>query len=237
MRSKGKLYLIPNILAPNTAEMVIAPQVKEIIKNTHYYLAENIRTARRYISSLNLEINISTLHFEVLDKRTQEKEMAALAAPLLSGHDLGIVSEAGCPGIADPGALAVSYAHKKSIQVVPISGPSSLFLALMASGFSGQKFTFHGYLPIDRKERINAFKQLESQAKKDGSTQLFMETPFRNQKLLEDLLAHLLPDTPLCIAKNLTGADEMVRTLTVAEWKKSMPDLHKVPTVFLLGRN
>ncbi len=237
MRSKGKLYLIPNILAPDTADRVISPQVKEIISHTTHYLAENLRTARRYISSLSLGINISELQFEVLDKRTQAKEMEMLAAPLFSGQDLGIISEAGCPGIADPGALAVAYAHKKGIQVVPLSGPSSLFLALMASGFSGQQFSFHGYLPIDRKERVNALRQLENQVVREGSTQLFMETPFRNQKLLEDMLSNLQPGTQLCIAKNLTGADEMVRTLTVAEWKKTLPDLHKVPTVFLLGRN
>ncbi|WP_114752434.1 SAM-dependent methyltransferase [Pleomorphovibrio marinus] len=236
MQSTGKLYLIPNILAAETAGFVIAPQVKEIISATSYYLVENLRTARRYISSLKLGLDISNLHFEILDKRTSDAEIATLASPLLSGHDMGVLSEAGCPGIADPGAKAVAFAHKKNIQVVPLSGPSSLFLALMASGFNGQSFVFHGYLPIERKERVNAMKQLEQNLTKEGSTQMFMETPFRNQRLLEDILLHLHPSTLLCIAKNLTAADEMVQTKSIADWKKLPPDLHKIPTVFLLGR-
>jgi 16S rRNA (cytidine1402-2'-O)-methyltransferase len=237
MQSTGKLYLIPNLLASGTAESVVSPQVREIISHTTFYLAENLRTARRYISSLKLGVDIGSLQFDILDKRTSEAEVVTLASPLLSGHDMGVISEAGCPGIADPGAKAVAFAHKNKIQVVPLSGPSSLFLALMASGFNGQSFTFHGYLPIDRKERLNALKHLENTVTKGGSTQLFMETPFRNQRLLEDILIHLHPATLLCIAKNLTAADEMVQTKSIADWKKLPPDLHKIPTVFLLGRH
>ena len=149
---QGKLFLIPNVLAENTAHWVISPQVQDVIAHTRIFLVENPRSARRYISSLKLGINIEELHMEVLDKDTPPEQVSRLMMPLLNGADIGVISEAGCPGIADPGALAVAYAHQKGIQVVPISGPSSMFLALMGSGFSGQSFAFHGYLPIDKKE-------------------------------------------------------------------------------------
>jgi 16S rRNA (cytidine1402-2'-O)-methyltransferase len=154
--------------------------------------------------------------------------------PLLNGSDIGVISEAGCPGIADPGALAVAYAHQKGIQVVPLSGPSSMFLALMGSGFSGQSFAFHGYLPIDKKERATTLKKLEQESLREKRAQLFMETPFRNNQLLADALATLSSQTKLCIAKNLTAADELIQTKTIADWKNHPLDLHKVPTVFIL---
>lgn len=235
MASKGKLYLIPNVLAEGTAADVISPQVKEVISRTRYFLAENFRTTRRYISSLKLGVDLDQVHMELLDKKTPIPTVEKLLAPAMNGEDVGIISEAGCPGIADPGAVAVAVAHRKGIQVVPLSGPSSMFMALMASGFNGQVFTFHGYLPIEKKDRIAALKSLESQSKKDKGTQMFMETPFRNQKLLEDLVQHLHPDTLLCIAANITAKDEFIRTLKVADWKKCLPDIHKIPTVFLLS--
>ena len=154
--------------------------------------------------------------------------------PLLKGIDIGVISEAGCPGIADPGALAVAYAHQNGIQVVPISGPSSMFLALMGYGFSGQSFAFHGYLPIDKKERASTLKKLELESLREKRAQLFMETPFRNNQLLADALSTLAPHTKLCIAKNLTAADELIQTKTIADWKKHPLDLHKVPAVFIL---
>ena len=171
---------------------------------------------------------------EILDKNTTPESSTRLLQPLFKGADVGIISEAGCPGIADPGALAVAHAHARGIQVVPLSGPSSMFLALMGSGFSGQSFAFHGYLPIDKKERNQALRKLEAESAKEHRAQIFMETPFRNNQLLEDALAALSPQTKLCIAKNLTAADELIQTKTISDWKKNPIDLHKIPTVFIL---
>lgn len=231
---KGKLFLIPNVLAENTANEVISPQIKEVVKNTKVYLVENLRTARRYISSLKLGVNIEEIHMEILDKKTKPEMINRLMQPLLNGADMGIISEAGCPGIADPGALAVAHAHVKGIQVVPLSGPSSMFLALMGSGFSGQSFAFHGYLPIDRKDRAAALKALETESLREKRAQIFMETPFRNNQMLEDCLRTLSSNTKLCIAKNITAKDELILTKTIGEWKKLPIDLHKIPTVFIL---
>lgn len=231
---KGKLFLIPTVLADDTAAQVISPQVREVILHTKFFLVENLRTARRYISSLKLGLTIDDISLELLDKDTPSQQLVSLMEPLLSGEDMGIISEAGCPGIADPGALAVAYAHQKGIQVVPLAGPSSLFLALMGSGFSGQSFAFHGYLPIDKKDRVAALKRLEQESHREKRAQLFMETPFRNNQLLADALQTLSPYTQLCIAKNLTAADEMIQSKSVAAWKLNAPDLHKVPTVFIL---
>jgi 16S rRNA (cytidine1402-2'-O)-methyltransferase len=231
---KGKLFMIPTVLAENTAHLVISPQVQEVISHTKIFLVENPRSARRFISSLKLGINIEELQLEVLDKDTPPEQVSRLMMPLLNGADIGVISEAGCPGIADPGALAVAYAHQKDIQVVPISGPSSMFLALMGSGFSGQSFAFHGYLPIDKKERAASLKKLEQESVREKRAQLFMETPFRNNQFLADALASLSPQTKLCIAKNLTAADELIQTKTIADWKNHPLDLHKVPTVFIL---
>jgi 16S rRNA (cytidine1402-2'-O)-methyltransferase len=231
---KGKLFMIPTVLAENTAHWVISPQVQEVIANTKIFLVENPRSARRYISSLKLGINIEELQLEVLDKDTPPEQVSRLMMPLLNGADIGVISEAGCPGIADPGSLAVAFAHQKGIQVVPLSGPSSMFMALMGSGFSGQSFAFHGYLPIDKKERAAALKKLEQESVREKRAQLFMETPFRNNQLLADALASLSPQTKLCIAKNLTAADELIQTKTIADWKNHPLDLHKVPTVFIL---
>jgi 16S rRNA (cytidine1402-2'-O)-methyltransferase len=232
--SKGKLFLIPTVLAENTADKVISPQVKETVKNLSYFLVENTRTARRYISSLRLGLNIEELRFEILDKSTKGAELERIMKPLFEGQDVGVMSEAGCPGIADPGSAAAAYAHGKGIKVVPLSGPSSMFLALMGSGFNGQSFAFHGYLPIEKKDRILAIKNLETESAKNNRTQIFMETPFRNNHLMEDLKSTLHPDTKLCIAKNITGPDEMILTKPISEWRKSQLDLHKIPVVFVL---
>ncbi|SDD67256.1 16S rRNA (cytidine1402-2'-O)-methyltransferase [Algoriphagus faecimaris] len=231
---QGKLFLIPNILAENTADQVITPQVREVIAHTKVFLVENLRTARRYISSLKLGVNLEEVHMEILDKNTPPESINRLLQPLFKGADVGILSEAGCPGIADPGALAVAHAHTRGIQVVPLSGPSSMFLALMGSGFSGQSFAFHGYLPIDKKERAAALKKLEAESLREKRAQIFMETPFRNNQLLEDLIRTLSPQTKLCIAKNITARDELIQTKPIQDWKKSPIDLHKIPTVFIL---
>lgn len=160
--TKGKLFLIPSPLAENTADTVISPQIKEIIKNTSYFLVENVRTARRFISSLRLGLTIEELDFQILDKKTRPAELEKIIQPIFEGKDIGVISEAGCPGIADPGAIAVTYAHAKGIQVIPLSGPSSMFLALMGSGFNGQSFTFHGYLPIQKKRKSSGHKNTGS---------------------------------------------------------------------------
>lgn len=235
MKAKGILYLIPNVLVLETGPEIMAPVVKNVLSATSYYLVEDFRTARRYISSLKLGINLEEVQMEKLDKKTPDPQVRKLLEPALNGQDVGILSEAGCPGIADPGAKAVAWAHRLGIRVVPLPGPSSMFLALMGSGFNGQAFTFNGYLPIDRKARIVAIKELEKSALQQKVTQLFMETPFRNNRLLEDLLEQLDGRTELCIASELTGEGESIRTKKVADWRKDRPDLHKIPAVFLIG--
>jgi 16S rRNA (cytidine1402-2'-O)-methyltransferase len=233
-KNKGKIFLIPTVIASATENNVITRQVKEVIQNTNYYLCENIRTSRRFISELRLGIDIEKLNFEELDKDTEEPSIKTLLKPVLEGSDIGIMSEAGCPGIADPGSLAVKIAHSLNIQVVPLTGPSSIFLALMASGFNGQSFIFHGYVPIEEKERINFIKKLEKSAFQK-QTQIFMDTPYRNDKLFDSLINHLDPRTYLCVAKNITAADEEIYSRTVKDWKQiNKPSLHKVPVIFLI---
>ena len=234
MSQKGVLYLIPSVIAENTEKQVLSPQILEVCFHTKIFLAENIRTARRFISSLGMGISIPDLQFFVLDKNTPDQEVPELLQAVLNGNDVGVISEAGCPGVADPGARAVAWAHKHEVRVVPLVGPSSILLALMASGFSGQSFAFHGYIPVKGPERVQAIKQLEREAK-GGQTQIFMETPYRNNQLLADILQHCHGASRLCIARGVTGEQEFIKTLPVAGWKKAQPDLHKIPTIFLLG--
>ena len=231
----GQLFLIPSVIAPTSAGRVLPPQVLEVLGRLDYFLVENLRTSRRFISTLKLGRPIDQLHFEVLDKRTPPQELTTLMAPLREGKDVGILSEAGCPGVADPGALAVAYAHQHNITVVPLVGPSSFLLALMASGFSGQSFTFRGYLPIDKAARQKAIQQLEKEARQHRQTQIFMETPYRNDALLRDVLSQCSPDTLVCVAKDITGPNEFIKTQTVQWWRQHVPMLHKVPAVFLLS--
>ncbi len=233
-QKKGNLYLIPTPLAGNTLDKIETRQLQKVVKNTSLFLVENIRTARRFISSLKLGIEIDKLHFEVLDKNTTSKETGKLCTPLLKGQDIGIMSEAGCPGIADPGNLAVTFAHSNDIRVVPLVGPSSIFMAQMASGFNGQSFVFHGYLPIEKQKRIQAIKIIEKEARSKNQTQIFMETPYRNNQLLSDILKTCQPYTKLCIAKDVSGSNEMIKTKMIKEWRKSVPELHKVPSIFLI---
>jgi 16S rRNA (cytidine1402-2'-O)-methyltransferase len=234
MRKTGTLYLIPTVLAADTAQAVIPEQVKEAVRLCSHFLVEEIRTARRYISSLRLGLVIEDLHFEQLSKKTDERELERLMKPLLEGKSMGVISESGCPGVADPGALAVARAHRLGISVVPLTGPSSLLLGLMASGFNGQRFAFQGYLPIDKKERQEAIRRFEKESAKLNQTQLFIETPFRNDSLLQGFVEACHPDTRLCVAKDLTGADQWIRTATLREWKTIKVTLHKIPTVFIL---
>jgi 16S rRNA (cytidine1402-2'-O)-methyltransferase len=230
---KGVLYLVPSSIAEETQQFVIPEHVRQALPGIRHFLAEDVRTARRFLSSLKLYASIEPLQFEVLNKDTKPAELKALFQPVLEGHNLGVISESGCPGVADPGALAVKYAHEQGIQVAPLVGPSSLLLALMGSGLNGQRFTFHGYLPIDSKEAATAIKTLEKESQNRRQTQLFIETPYRNNAMLKNLLQNLQDDTLLCIAVDLTGKEESIKTLPVSKWKNLRPELPKVPAVFL----
>ena len=231
---KGTLYLIPTYLSENSGLEVLPPQVSRVIRSTRIYLAENIRTARRFISSLKLDLTIEELHFYELTKKTTREGLINLLAPLNQGVDMGVLSEAGCPAIADPGSLAVELAHKMQAKVVPLTGPSSIMLGLMGSGLNGQRFAFHGYLPINKAERIKAIQTLEKESLKKSQTQIFIETPFRNRQILESLLSTCNQETMLCLAVDITGTTEQIETHSIREWKKLHWDIHKRPTIFLL---
>ncbi|MEQ8477083.1 SAM-dependent methyltransferase [Fulvivirga sp.] len=231
--SIGKLYIIPNVVSENQVD-TIPLQVLTAIKTTSLFLVENIRTARRYISSLNLGVTIEDLEFFLLDKKTPDEEISRLMQPLLAGENVGILSESGCPGIADPGAKAVEWAHKKGVRVIPLVGPSSLLLALMGSGFNGQKFCFHGYLPIDKKPLEAEIRRLTTESNRFNQTQIFIETPYRNNQLLKTILSVCDNSTQLCVARDLTGEQEFIETHSIGHWKSQEIDLHKVPTVFLI---
>ena len=232
----GTLYFIPVPLAEDTTPQQVLPS--EVIQRMHslrHFIVENEKTARQFLSASGHPVPIRELTFSVLNKDTPPKDLSALLQPLQKGTDIGLMSEAGCPGIADPGATLAAVAHQKNIRVAPLIGPSSLLLGLMASGLNGQRFTFLGYLPSDKAERIKTIKGIEFDSRKQQATQLFIETPYRNQHMLEDLVANLQPQTRLCVACNITAQDELIVTRTVADWKKTpLPDVHKKPTVFLL---
>lgn len=231
---KGKLYLIPTTLGDSALDNVIPPLVIETINNVTHYIVENERTVRRYLLKLGYETSIDETTFYVLNKHTLPEEIEHFLSPLDKGQSVGLVSEAGIPCVADPGNIIVTIAHRKNIEVVPLTGPSSILLALMASGMNGQNFAFTGYLPINKNERIRKIKHLEYLSSKENQTQIFMETPYRNQKLAEDILSVCNGETRLCIACNITLKDEFIKTKTIKEWKKKLPDLNKKPTVFLL---
>ncbi len=235
--SSGKVYIIPNVISENTQEEVIPAQVKNAILACDFFLVENVRTARRYISSLKLGLVIDDLRFETLDKNTSFEDCIDLIQPILEGENAGIISESGCPGIADPGARLVHMAHQFNIKCIPIVGPSSILMALMASGFNGQSFAFHGYLPIDKKDRQQRIKGLEKESKEKDQTQIFMDTPYRNEQLLVDILKVARKDTFLCIARDITGEKELVITKSIGKWKAGDIALNKVPTIFLLYGN
>ena len=233
---KGKLYLIPTYLSSTNNGDNITNGVKNVIRKTSYYLVENIRTARRYIASLQLELDIEKIHFEPMDKRFDEQALPALFKPLLAGANMGILSEAGLPAIADPGNLAVRYAHQQDIEVICLEGASSIILGLISSGLNGQQFTFHGYLPIDPKLREKKIRTMEQTALGSGYSQVFMETPYRNQQLLIALTKILKPDTVLAIGADLTGSEQCTRSKKISVWKKESFKLDKIPCIFLLGR-
>ncbi|QQL51591.1 SAM-dependent methyltransferase [Mucilaginibacter ginkgonis] len=230
----GTLYLIPVPLAENASAKSFTPYLINTINAIIEYIVENEKTARRFLKEAGLKTSQSELIIHDYGKHNRNTSLKEFFTGLLYGKDVGLMSEAGCPGVADPGADIVAEAHRLNIRVVPLVGPSSILLALMASGFSGQSFTFHGYLPIDKADRSRKIKQLESTAIRLKQTQLFIETPFRNNALLDDILKTCAPTTRLCIAANLTAETEMVKTQNIAAWKKQIPDLHKQPVIFLL---
>ena len=232
MPGKGKLYLVPTIIAEDTAQLVIPQHVLLSLKDIHYFLVENARTARRYLGSLKIYDSIEALTIEVLDKETKEIELLTLMRPLIEGNNMGVISESGCPGVADPGSMAVRFAHQRNIQVIPLVGPSSLLLALMASGLNGQKFAFHGYLPVDGKEATKIIKALERESEQKNQTQLFIETPYRNNQILDHLLNSLKPTSQVSIALDLSGKNEFVQTMFVKDWKLNKPSLPKEPAIF-----
>lgn len=232
---KGKLYLIPVPLSEGAEPLSYTLVHDDIINKIDEYVVENEKTARKFLKAAGLRIPQSQLIIHDYGKHTRDKmDYGQIFANVLKGKDLGLMSEAGCPAVADPGSDIVMEAHRRGIQVVPMVGPSSILLALMGSGFNGQKFTFHGYLPIDKGDRSKKIKDLESQSLREKITQIFIETPFRNNQLIAELLRVAKPTTRLCVAANLTSAEEIILTKTVSEWKKTSIDLHKIPTIFLL---
>ncbi|MEO7211875.1 SAM-dependent methyltransferase [Mucilaginibacter sp.] len=229
----GTLFLIPVPLADAAAAKSFTPYLVDTINAVKEYIVENEKTARRFLKEAGLKTPQSELVIHDYGKHKRDDGLKEFFTGLMAGNDVGLMSEAGCPGIADPGADIVAEAHRKGIKVVPLVGPSSILLALMASGFSGQSFTFHGYIPIDKVERAKKIKELEALAEKN-QTQLFIETPFRNDSMLDDVLKTCKPQTRLCIACDITASTEFIKTMSIGDWKKQVPDLRKRPAIFLL---
>jgi len=232
----GKLYLIPALLGDCSAERVLPPYIQHIVNTITHYIVENERTARRFLLKIGYKHSIDNTTFYILNKHTKMEEFDTFLYPVMEGKTIGLLSEAGVPCVADPGNAIVSLAHAKDIAVIPLIGPSSILLALMASGLNGQNFAFVGYLPINRNERIKRIKYLENISAKENQTQICIETPYRNQNLLEDIITSCQAGTKLCIACNITLKEEYIKTKTIHEWKNKLPDLHKKPTVFLLQK-
>jgi len=232
--AKGTLYLIPTPLAEPPQLAAILPQeVMAIVRKLDYFIAENAKTARSFLRAVEIGRPIQEISIQQIDKHGGNADIQAWLAPLLSGHDMGLVSEAGAPAVADPGAAIVAAAHKLGLRVAPLVGPSSLLLALMASGLDGQRFAFHGYLPQDKAERSRVIAELERESRQKRQTQICIETPYRNDALLADLLKSLAPRTHLCIAVNLTAADELIRSQLVSQWRSAPTEIGKRPALFL----
>jgi len=234
--SLGKLYLIPTTLGEGDPMDVLPQTVKRTVDFIDDYIVENEKTARKFIKSILPEKVQATLRLSSLNKHTAKSEHAEMIKPCLEGKNIGLMSEAGCPGVADPGAVIVKLAHEKGIQVVPLVGPSSILLAMMASGMNGQSFTFNGYLPIEKSEKKMALKDLERLSQDKNQSQIFIETPFRNNKMLEDILQAVNPETYLCIATDITLPTEYIKTMRASDWKKIKVDLHKRPTIFIIHK-
>lgn len=230
---KGKLYLIPSTIGDTAINDVIPEKVQNIINNINCYIVENERTARRQLIKMGIKTAIDDLTFFVLNKHTDRTQIDKFLHPCIE-EDIGLLSEAGVPAVADPGAEIVALAHQQNIQVVPLVGPSSILLALMASGLNGQSFAFHGYIPVKGPERIKKIKQLESNSASYNQTQIFIEAPYRNNQLLADLIKVCQSNTQICVACNISTKQEYIRTMSAEKWKKNKVDLHKKPTLFLM---
>ncbi len=233
---KGVLYLVPNTLGNSDTSLTIPEGIKGRVNDISLFIVENLRNARRYLKNLNRDINIDSLTFFELNEHTAVEEIPAFLDNVEKGMDAAIISEAGVPGVADPGAAVVRVAHEKGIRVIPLTGPSSILLALMASGLNGQSFCFHGYLPVKRPERVKKIREIEQVAIRKGETQMFIEAPYRNDALLADILETCHPSTLLCIAADITLETEFIFTRSTGVWKNNKPALHKRPVLFLIGR-
>ena len=232
----GKLYLIPTTLGEGDPMDVLPQTIKRTIDFIDDYIVENEKTARKFIKSIQPEKVQATLRLSPLNKYTEVSEHTKMLQPCLERKNVGLMSEAGCPGVADPGAVIVKLAHEKGIQVVPLVGPSSILLAIMASGMNGQSFAFNGYIPIDKAEKKTALKNLEKLSQDKNQSQLFIETPYRNNKMLEDIIQALNPSTHLCVATDITLPTEFIKTMRASEWKKIKVDLHNRPTIFIIHK-
>ena len=232
---KGTLYLVPNTLGNPDTSATIPSRIAQVVNAIDVFIVEDLRNARRYLKILNREREIDRITFHELNKHTPPELIPSFLEQAKAGKDTAIISEAGVPGVADPGAAVVRMAHDKGIRVVPLTGPSSILLSLMASGLNGQSFCFHGYLPIQRTDRVSKIREIEQLALRKNETQVFMEAPYRNDALLSDILEHCHPSTRLCIAADITLDSEFIQARTVAEWKRKKPALHKRPVIFLLG--
>ncbi|MBS2097705.1 SAM-dependent methyltransferase [Carboxylicivirga linearis] len=231
---KGQLYMIPNTMGESAIEYNLPADVIDIIKSLKYYVVENIRSARRFLKKVDKEIDIDELTFFVLDKHTKPNDIPSFLRPLHDGKNMGMLSEAGCPGVADPGADIAKLAHENKINVIPLVGPSSILMSVMASGLNGQSFAFHGYLPVKKGEAPKAIKALEDRSRKENQTQLFIEAPYRNMRMLQDIVQTCSPKTRLCIACDITLDTEYIVTKTIAQWKGKLPDINKRPAIFLI---
>jgi 16S rRNA (cytidine1402-2'-O)-methyltransferase len=236
-QENGKLFLIPSSLGSENIDAIWPAAHVALVNELDEFIVENLRTARRFLRSAGYTRSFDDVEFHLLNKHTKDEEISGFLANAMLGKDIGLLSEAGSPCVADPGQVIVAMAHRKKIRVVPLVGPSSILLALMASGFNGQQFVFHGYLPIDKAERSRKLKQIESNAWHEEQTQIFMETPFRNNQLMQDLTGMLRTDTLVCVACDLTTSTEFIKSQSIAAWKKEMPDLHKRTSIFLLFRS
>ncbi|SNR43821.1 16S rRNA (cytidine1402-2'-O)-methyltransferase [Maribacter sedimenticola] len=230
----GSVYLIPSTLGDMAPLEVLPISIKQTIERLDHYIVENEKTARHFIKKISPRKSQPSLKLFLLNKFTEQQEIPTFLNPCLEGFDIGILSEAGCPGIADPGAAVVKIAHEKNLQVVPLVGPSSILLALMASGMNGQNFAFNGYLPIDGAERKKYIKTLERKSKEENQSQIFIETPYRNNKMLEELIKTLAPSTRICVAADITLPTEYIKTKTAINWKREHVDLHKRPAIFII---
>ena len=228
------LYLLPVTLGDTPIEKVLPAYNREIISGIKYFIVEDVRSARRFLKKVDSAICIDELTFYTLNKHTSPEDISGYLKPLLEGHSMGVISEAGCPAVADPGADVVAIAQRRNLKVVPLVGPSSIILSAMGSGFNGQSFAFHGYLPIDPAERTKRLKELETRVYAENQTQLFIETPYRNQKMLEEILNTCRPQTKLCIAANITCEGEYIKTKSIKDWKGHLPELNKIPCIFLI---